>query len=138
MPRNPSPKNLIVNNGKVVEECNTATGWTVSSGTAENVASSFYSDKNQSILLSVTSAGSNAQIQKTGLNVNMSDIETVEFVFKISDRLKMNNLRLAFYNDSTNYFYCYLPIQATDNVTFHGWYKMRVSTKDFQAQGRSL
>lgn len=135
MQRSSLPKDLIINNGTVIEECNSVTGWTVSSGTAANNAGSFYPDKTQSILLTVTAAGSNAQIQKSGLNVNMSDVETVEFVFKVSDRLKMLDLRLAFYNDSTNYFYCYLPVQATDNVTFHGWYKIRVSTKDFQAQG---
>jgi peptidoglycan/xylan/chitin deacetylase (PgdA/CDA1 family) len=129
------PQGLITNRGVVIDECNSVTGWSVTSGTAINNAGSFYADKTQSILLSVTTAGSNAQIQKSGLSINMADIESVEFVFKVSDRLKMGDLRLAFYNDSTNYYYCYLPVQATDNVTFHGWYKMRVSLKDFLPSG---
>lgn len=129
------PTNLILSQGTIIEECSTVTGWTNSSGLASNIQESFYPDKTQSILLAVTVQGSNAQIQKTGLNIDMSNVETVEFVFKVNDRLKMSDLRLAFYNDSSNYFYCYLPIQATDNVTFQGWYKIRVSKKQFLSNG---
>ncbi|MFB9327011.1 polysaccharide deacetylase family protein [Paenibacillus aurantiacus] len=135
MPRATLPKDLLTSAGTVILPCNTLTGWTTTAGTIALDNQTFLAGKSQSVRIEQTVAGTAAYSRKTGMALDLSDLETLEVVFRIKKRADLSSIRISLENGGSNYYYVYLPVQFSDMIDNHGWYRIRVSRKEFLING---